>query len=228
MLSLSGLLALASPAAAQVSGSLAVQSNYVVRGYSISAGKPAAVLGLSYDDPSGAYANASVIGALDNGDNPVLQGAIGNVGYAWRLAPRLSLDAGVVRTQYFRLFGVENHVGYTEGYVGGAFHNLSAHIFYSPDYLRSGARTVYGEIEGSTETWAQIRLAAHVGYLDYISFPAGAPARADQCDWRLSAARFIAPFDLHLAVSGGGPGADYYLHYPHGRTTLTAGLSWAF
>jgi uncharacterized protein (TIGR02001 family) len=200
----------------------------VVRGYSISANKPVGILNLSYDDPSGVYANGSVIGALDGGDSAVLQGLVGNVGYAYRVAPRLSVDAGVVRTQYYRLYGMSDHVGYTEGYVGGAFHNLSAHLYYSPDYFRSGTRTLYGEVEGSIETWAQIRLAAHLGYLDRLAQPAGTTSHNNQYDWRLSASRLFAPVNLHLSVSGGGPGADYYLRAAHSRTALIAGLSWAF
>src|SRR5579863_229225 len=62
----------AASAAAQVSGSVSVMSEYIVRGYSVSAGKPAASLNLSYDDPSGLYLNGSLIGALDTQNKPAL------------------------------------------------------------------------------------------------------------------------------------------------------------
>ncbi len=211
-----------------MAGSVAVQNDYVVRGYSVSAGKPAAILNLSYDDPSGFYANGSAIGDLDSGGDPVFQGVIGDLGYARRLTSRLSVDVGVVRTQYYQLYGAKTDSGYTEAYVGAVTHGVAARIYYSPDYFRTGVHTVYGELEGSREIWAKVRLGVHLGYLDYVSHPAGAGDRTGQYDWRLSASRLFAPIDLHLALSGGGPGEDYYLHEPHSKTTVIAGLSWAF
>ena len=211
-----------------MAGSVAVQSDYVVRGYSISAGKPAAILNLSYDDPSGVYLNGSAIGDLDGGGDPVFQGVIGDLGYARRLTTSLSVDVGVQRTQYYQLYGMKADTGYTEGYAGVMAHGLAARIYYSPDYFRTGVHAVYGEVEGSREIWAKVRLAAHVGYLDYVGGPAGAPARTDQYDWRISAARVFSPVDLHVALTGGGPGPDYYLHQPHDKTRVTVGLSCAF
>ena len=214
-----------------MAGSVAVQSDYVVRGYSISADKPAAILNLSYDDPSGFYANGSAIGDLDSGGNPTFQGLIGDIGYARRLTSRLSVDMGLMRTQYYQLYGAKADVGYTEGYVGVTTHGLAARLYYSPDYYQSGVQTLYGELEGSREVWAKVRLGAHLGYLDYLSRPAdatGAAARRNQYDWRLSASRLFAPIDLHLALTGGGPGSDFYLYQRHDKTAVTVGLSWAF
>ena len=216
---------------AQVAGSVSVQSDYVVRGYSISADKPAAILNLSYDDPSGVYANGSAIGDLDGNGSPAFQGLIGDIGYARRLTSRVSVDVGLMRTQYYQFYGAKSDVGYTEGYAGVIAHGLAARVYYSPDYYRPGVQAVYGELEGSREVWAKIHLGVHVGYLDYLSRPAdaaGPAARRNQYDWRLSASRLFAPVDLPLAVTGGGPGSDYYLSERHDKTAVTVGLSWAF
>lgn len=221
------ICAVASPATAQLSGSVVLQSDYVVRGYSISAGKPAASLNLSYDDPSGVYVNGSAIEAQSYDDSAVLQGLIGNVGYARRLAPQLSVDVGVVRTQYYRLYGYKGDYAYDEAYVGLSGHGLSAHLYVSPDYLHRGTDTLYSEVEGARPVWAGVRLGAHLGYFAYLSAPAGA-ARQNQYDWRLFAARRFAPFDLSLAVSGGGPGEDRYLGGAHDKTRIIGTLSWAF
>ena len=220
-------MTVAFPAAAQLSGSVAVQSDYVVRGYSVTAGKPAALLNLSYDDPSGVYVNGSAIEALSYDNSAILEGLISNIGYARRLTPQLSIDTGVVRTQYYRLYGFKGDYAYDEAYVGLAGHGLSAHLYVSPDYLRHGTDTLYSEVEGVRPVWAGVRLGAHLGYFAYLNSPGGAP-RQNQYDWRLFAARRFAPFDLSLAVSGGGPGQDHYLGGAHDKTRVIGTLSWAF
>ena len=53
----------ATPAMAQPGLVASLTSDYLYRGYSLSAGRPALVATLSYDHPLGAYASASVVAA---------------------------------------------------------------------------------------------------------------------------------------------------------------------
>jgi uncharacterized protein (TIGR02001 family) len=216
------------PAAAQIVGSLAVQNDYRVRGYTISGNKPAAIFGLSYDHPSGLYLNGSTIGALDHDNDPALLGAIGNIGYATRIGPGISIDAGYTRTQYTHYVGATHgNAHYDEIYAGISAHGLSAHVYVSPDYYRRDVSTIYGELDGAMKPIGEWRLTGHIGVLGYLTQPQYLSFHA-QYDWRIGIARPIRHFDLHVALTDGGPGTDDYHSRTHGRTALIGGVSWSF
>lgn len=219
---------LAQPAPAQIAGSLALQSDYRVRGDTISGNRPAAILDLSYDDPSGLYLGASVIGALDRGNDPALLGAIGNVGYAARIGPGLSVDAGYTRTQYAHYVGAAHgYAHYDELYAGITAHGLSAHVHVSPDYLRRDVSTVYGELDGALQPIDGWRLTGHIGVLGYLAQPRALSLHT-RYDWRIGVARPIGRIDLHVALTGGGPDDGCCRTHSYGRTALIGGASIAF
>jgi uncharacterized protein (TIGR02001 family) len=214
-----------------VSGSATVQSDYRFRGYSLSGGEPAASVSLSYDHRSGAYANLTVIGAIDEDDDPALLGAIGNLGYARRVSPRVSVEAGVIRADYRRRFG-RGSSGFTEFYAGASTRGLSARIYFSPDYYRHNVSTLYGEVEGSISPGARFQLSGHVGVLAYVETPTWSPDRPARYDWRVTLSRPVGPFDLHASVSDAGPDARYTGYYgglrQRSRPAVVVGASWAF
>jgi len=224
-----GLMALvaATPGYAQVSGDITLQSDYRLRGHSISSGDPVAMLDLSYDHPSGLYLNGSVIGVLREGDAALLE-TVGGIGYAKRLTPTLSLDGGFSRTEYRDAYGLDYPVDYNEVYVGLYGRNVSGHLYYSPDYYYRGVRTLYGELETSKELTNKLRLSAHGGVLDYVDMPAGWPRPKTQYDWRLAASRQLGPVDFRAALTGGGPGPDYYEYRAHKRTAVVVSATWTF
>jgi uncharacterized protein (TIGR02001 family) len=229
---LSALAWLAAGAAnGQVAGSLAVQNDYEFRGYSLSDHRPVLMLDLSTEQPVGVYANGSAIGALGAHDEAYWLGWIANAGYARRVVPQVSLDAGVTHFEYREPDARYGSVHYTEAYVGLLTRHLSTHLYYSPDYFTRGASTVYGEVNGGVTAPAQLRLNAHVGYLDYLTqpYPSWRPRMPNQFDWRVGVARRLGPIDLHAAVSGGI--ADYTPQGPQQLrigTALVAGASWSF
>ncbi|HEU4962047.1 MAG TPA: TorF family putative porin [Sphingomonas sp.] len=225
----------ATPAAAQVTGSLGVQNTYRLRGYSVSGGHPVATLNLYYDHPSGIYVNLSGLGELDHGATPEALGYIANVGYARRIGPQLSIDGGAVRTQ-FSHYAVGRNAGahYTDFYVGIAGRGLSSHLHYSPDYYRHGASTLYGEIDGALAPAENWQLTGHVGLLGYLDYPASAPgyraSRQLRYDWRAGIARQLGAFLIHADLSGGGPRGEAAYYRPTARqgTALTIGVTWVF
>ena len=222
------LLATASsPAAAQVAGKLSLQSGYEVRGYSVSRGRPVGVLDFSYDDSSGFYLSQSTFGALPDHDDPGLLGLIGDAGYARRLNSQLSIDGGIDHSEYIYAGSQHLHFGYTEIYAGLSLPHLSAHLSYSPAYFRSGAKTLYGEVEGNMGAFAGVRLNAHLGFLGYLAQPNSGGARG-QYDWRFGASRQFGAFDLRAAVSGGGPDPDPYVQPRHSKTAITVGAGYSF
>lgn len=227
-----GLAAVARPAHAQVSASVGVETDYRLRGYSISAGRPVASATVSYDHPSGFYASLSADEVFSR-DGPRFLGVNGSVGYATRIAPAVSLDAGVHRIQYRAPYAGGRETRYTEGYVGLSAHGVTARVFYSPDYLAADASTLYGELDGGFEPAPDWRLSAHVGTLVYLDTGAGyyrgfPISDAQRYDWRVGVSRRLGRVELHAALSGGGPGKEYYGGSAHERTALTAGASLSF
>lgn len=190
----------ATPTYAQVAVEAALQTDYRVRGYSVSDGEPAASLSVSYDDVSGAYLGGAVIGTVRHGE-PALLGVQGSAGYAIRLSPTLSIDGGIAKTQYFQGYGTSRDYDYTELYVGMALPSVSARLSYSPDYYRNEAQTLYAEADGGFEPAPLWFISAHTGLLTYLDTPpAYLPKRI--YDWRVGASRQFGPYGLHLDLSG--------------------------
>jgi uncharacterized protein (TIGR02001 family) len=204
-----------------------LQSDYIFRGYSLSARKPAIIADLSYDHPLGVYFNGSAIADQGYDYQPAMLGTIVNLGYARRLSAALSLDAGLSHLDLYQRYGVHDRLGYTEGYVGLSASSVSARLSYSPDYFKTGAQTLYGEVDWASRPVAEFRFNAHLGWLDYLALPTGYRRRS-QYDWRLGVSRPAGPFDLHLALTGGGPGQDFYDLRPHDKTALSGGVSWSY
>ena len=209
---------------------VALQSDYRVRGFSISDERPVAAVTISYDDPSGLYAGATGVGAIRHGE-PEIVSLQGNVGYARRVSPDVSLDAGLSRFEYFSSYGSARDYHYTEAYVGVATHNIAARVRYSPDYISPGTETIYVELDGGAEIAQNWWVSAHVGALQYLEEPPGdRPQR--RYDWRLGLTRRIGAYGVHLDLLGRvarttplPPGASR----PGGsRTALVASLTRAF
>lgn len=214
------------PAAAQVVGSISLESDQRLRGYSMSEGRPTATVDLGYDHSSGGYLNGSAT-VVFTPDDPAMLGYQLNAGYAARLSSGLTIDAGVVHSRYLEHFRGRPATHYSEAYVGLAMRNFVSRVYFSPDYLAPGKSTVYGEIEGTIRPAPDWRVSAKVGGLIYLS----APPRYYQSthyDWRLSAGRRLGKLDLHLAVSGGGRDKDYYRGRARGGTAVTGGATFTF
>ena len=217
----------AEPAAAQVSVEAALQTDYRLRGYSVSDGNPAASVAVGYDDPSGIYLSGVASGTIRDGD-PELLGLEANVGYATRVTPTLSLEGGLSRVQYFSGYGTSRNYDYTEVYVGLAIPSVAARVRYSPDYFRNDTPTLYVEVDAGIEPAPDWFLSAHVGALSYLDTPPfGLPER--RYDWRLGASRLFGRYGVHLELSGRiqDRSGHYYAPYygaPRAGTNGTAAV----
>jgi uncharacterized protein (TIGR02001 family) len=162
-------------AAAQMSGSGTVVSDYRYRGISLSDHGPAAQAGVAYDAPSGWYAGAFVstvkfnIYQVEHGVQ-----AIGFAGYAWRMPSGLTFDAGA---NYVAVTAPPRY-DYPELHVGFTFRDVSGRLYYSPRYFGQDSRAVYGELNATPPLLEHLRLLAHVGALSSAAnsrygYPAG-------------------------------------------------------
>ena len=216
---------MAAPAWGQVAIEVALQSDYRVRGSSVSDREPVAAITLGYDDPSGFYAGGTAVGAVRHGQ-PGVVSLQGNIGYAKRISPDISLDAGLSRFEYFSSYGSTWDYHYTEVFLGVAIRNLAARIRYAPDYIRPGAETIYAEIDGGAEIAPNWLVSAHMGALQYLEErPGYLPQR--RYDWRLGLTRRVGDYGLHLDLSGRLGRTNPSI--PAGdRTALVASLTRAF
>lgn len=215
----------ASPAAAQLAGSVALDSDYRLRGYSLTNDHAAASANITFDHSSGLYFSLAGIAEL-GGDRRFL-GAIANAGFARRVATRVTLDAGVLRYQIGSAESDKPGFKYTEFYGGGSVGPVTGRLYYSPHYRAGGLPTLYGELDAGFEPADNWRLSGHVGVLTYLDgnylYRAGRTHR----DWRVSLARQFGRVEVHSALSGGGP-STYQGYQLHKKAALTAGASLSF
>lgn len=191
----------------------------------MSEGHPVAILGLSYDHSSGAYAAASgtaVIGR-DDGVEPLSLQL--NAGYAKALPSSIVLDVGVTHSTYSR-YASRASSDYTEIYAGVSRKAVSARVSYAPHYFIDGYRTLYGELDAHFSPMSKLTLSAHVGMLLPLAHPEEFEKPRTQHDWRIGASRQTGRVSLHAFLTGGGPGRDYYRDHYHNRTRLVLGLSY--
>jgi uncharacterized protein (TIGR02001 family) len=146
---------------AQLSGSAGILSNYMYRGISFSAEKPAARLALNYDAPNGWYAGGQVVSGQLSVETHRSAQWLGYAGYAQRLASGLSWEAGATA---YAFSGVSNW-NFREVYVGLGSEKISARLHYAPDYLGFGERTLYAELNGGMPLTQRLNFFWHAGYL---------------------------------------------------------------
>jgi uncharacterized protein (TIGR02001 family) len=197
-------LAFATPALAQVSGSLLVASDGRFRGRSISQGRPIATLDLAYDAASGAYAGLAGTGAA-TAEGPRGLALQAYAGFARRLAQGPSLDLGVSHIEYSDYYSPAGRTHLDEAYVGLIGRRLSGRLSYSPDYFGLGAPSLYGELEGALPAASNLRLSLHAGVLQFLGAPRFAQIRRLQHDWRVGVATSVRSAELELAWSESGP-----------------------
>ncbi len=191
---------------AQFSVSGYVDSDYRFRGLSLSNGRPVLGLGFAYDHPSGAYAGATALGQ-DTADHGLrMLGYMEYGGYAFRLnATGPSLDVGVDNETFSEyVAGRAYPVAYSEVYAGASFAGLSSHVYYSPNYFRSGASIVYASLEAAYRPKDDWSLTAHGGVATPIGPYVGINGR-ERYDLRLGVFRKFRNIEAHVAWTGYWP-----------------------
>lgn len=213
------------PAAAQLSGVIAVDSDFRLRGQSLSAGRPVATATAGFDDESGVYATGSATLVLTRNSGPRFLGYQVGAGVAKRLGRRWTVDVGVAHNEFRPAYYGAYPYTYSEVYAGAMRSPFSAYVFVSPNYFRSDFWTVYGQIEASVSPAKNWHVTAHLGSLNHIDTPEYAVVRRTLYDWRLGVAREFGNVEIHGALTGGGPGRLYYYGSSHSRTAVVAGAS---
>jgi uncharacterized protein (TIGR02001 family) len=200
-----------------------IQSDYRYRGISLSGRRPVATFDLAYDHPSGFYAGGSVVGQSEDGGVNTL-GFIEYAGFVTRRFGRVAWDVGVNNQNLSYYYERRIPLNYSEVYVGVIGDHLSAHLHYSPNYIRPGNDTLYAEIDGSMKPAQDWRLFAHVGTTAPVG--SGPANRRQRYDVRAGVARQFSRLELQASVTGTTPAPPAAT--PPERGALILGASWFF
>ncbi|HEX8407010.1 MAG TPA: TorF family putative porin [Duganella sp.] len=225
-----GLVCLAAlaptPARAQadISGSVALQSEYRYRGQNPGKGGAVPQVTINVDGVSGwylgAFASAMTIGDLEGYK---LQGY---AGYAQRMRSGGSWEAGCSRITYTQAHNTD----FSECYAGMSFERGSTRIYYSPKYLGFPARTVYAEVSAFYPVHPRFNLIAHAGVLYNLSggYWAGIPT-SSRIDARLGIGVPFGNWTVQIAREYLQDDGRRYISYPvHPPKSWSFGLTYAF
>ena len=202
LLCLLTLLLVRGVAVAEVSGHVALLSDYRYRGESLTNGRPALQAALNYDHSSGLF-----LGALASTVriDPAVSGLGAQLyaGYARSFSERATWEIGVV-TYFFPSTPAEQGYDYTEAYVGASYDTVNARLYYSEDYFGNGGRAVYLETNASRPLNERVALTGHLGYLDHRHTRqpwAGGQDHA-RLDFKAGIAIDITGFTLEISIVG--------------------------
>lgn len=216
-------LAVPAQAEAQVSGSIALASNEMFRGESVSGNDPALSLALSLDHESGLFAGASASVAAGSAD-PRLTYASQYAGYAIR-SGAFSIETGVIHRSYDRVVDLDYRKDFFEFYAGVTRNSIKARLFVSPDYRRNSRASYYGEINARLVSIGNWALDGHAGVsLIPDDSQSGQGSWQTYRDWRLQVSRPVGK----LFLSAGVAGTNYPVYSASGRARVFASASMAF
>jgi uncharacterized protein (TIGR02001 family) len=197
---------IAGPARAQLSVTASLDSDYRLRGYSLTQKRPALSANLGYDAASGLYLGASGVAADTAGSGVKALGYIAYGGYARRFGSGRSLDIGLSRTRLNAYeHATHSPLRYTEVYAGASTAHFSLRAQYSPHYIRDGAKALYVDLGAGAQPAEHWRVSAHAGLLRYLDRPRAWPDRTTRYDLRAVVARVFDHGDLHLTWTFHGP-----------------------
>jgi uncharacterized protein (TIGR02001 family) len=223
LLPILGALAAANGAWAQVSGSVALVSDYRYRGVSESGERPALQASLAYDAPSGWYAGAFVSTMARGEEAGTGLRALSYLGYARSLREGYAWDAGFTYSADLGRTGYD----YPEVHLGLTGERFSARLSWAEDYFGQSHRAVYGELELWQPLAEGLRLLGHLGLLRLT--PGSAGADRARADLRAGIAMDLGPYALALSwVGRDGPPLTYPAGDPGGQSALVLSLSRPF
>lgn len=207
-----------------ISGSVALQSEYRYRGQNPGKGNAVPQVTLNIDGVAGWYlggfASAMTIGDLEGYK---LQGY---AGYARRLQSGASWEVGCSRITYTQAHPND----FSECYAGMSFERGSTRIYYSPKYLGFSAKTVYAEVSAFYPVHPRFNLIAHAGVLYNLSdgYWPGIPT-SSRVDARIGVGIPFGNWTVQIAREYVQDDGRRYMSYPvHPPKSWSLGLTYAF
>lgn len=232
-------------ALAQASFVLSADTDYQLRGVSLTGGRGVVRAGISYDHPSGAYGGASVIAGPRSDGVSGPRGGLAYAGYARRFGSRLTADFGVTTTRIegehriqlppnttgayptVTRYTVRYRANYTEVYAGLLHDNVSVHAYLSPNYLRPGQASGYVDVNAAIHPAPRLRLFGHAGVLVPLDRRAAGRLRS-RADLRIGLAVELEHAEIQVAWTALSRRAAYPPGYPDDGDSVVASASLFF
>ena len=192
------------PAKAQVSAGLAVTTDYRVRGVSLSDRRPAMTLSLSDDFANGVYAGAVAVAQDAPPSHMRFLGHQEYLGYARRMDDGLTWEVGADNQHYVGYGPTPLRLNYTEAYAGLSGRNLSARLYYSPNYNGSDHHIAYFETNAVVRPADGWRITGHAGVFQPLNdWPF--VKRRPRYDGRIEVIRTFGRAEVSLGWAGATP-----------------------
>jgi hypothetical protein len=150
------------------------------------------------------------------------------VGYARRFGTGASWDVGASNSVVADYAGGARRIDYSEVYAGVSMKGLSAHLYYSPSWLGTGAQTLYAEVNGAVSPARDWRLFAHAGVLASLGGANVVNSGYTRYDARAGVARDFGALELSLSATTTTPGVEFPEGHAQSRTALVLGAANAF
>jgi uncharacterized protein (TIGR02001 family) len=188
-------LAAAPALAAGLTGNAAVTTNYMWRGISQSADKPAVQAGLDYDFGNG-FAVGTWASSIDFGNSTPMEWDIYG-SYSGAITDQLGYTAGVIGYVYPDTPHSAGNYNFYEIYGGLSYDfkvaKLTGKIYYSPDFGNGSYTSLYytGGVSVPLVDW--LSATANIGYSDFSSAPAGVK---NYTDWNIGLAATYDKYTL--------------------------------
>jgi uncharacterized protein (TIGR02001 family) len=147
----------------ELSGNVALTTDYRFRGVSLSNRLPAAQAGVDFDHSTGLFAGAFASTVRTGSPDTHLIAQLYG-GYAREVGEGLSAEVGAVRYVYWH--DLEHGEGdYTEGFAGLSSARGGVRLYGTNSYFGSGAPAAYLEGSASRELSTHVHATLHVGVL---------------------------------------------------------------
>ncbi len=172
--------------------------------------------------------SVSGIGVLTRHDGGKAAGYQAYLGYARRFDADASWEVGVSHTDAQEYYRPRYRVRYTEVYAGVTTRKLSAHVYYSPNYLGEDVRTFYGSLDWSTTPAPEWRAFAHAGMLIPVARKPTSEIHRAQYDISAGVARRFGDVEMQLSVGHFGPDVDLVAGQAQDGTSVVLGLTHYF
>jgi uncharacterized protein (TIGR02001 family) len=170
-------------AESELSGNVALATDYVWRGVSQTDSDPAIQGGFDFSHSSGFY--LGVWGSnVDFGDDANIEIDLYG-GWATEFDSGLSLDVGIIHYDY----PSESDLNFEEGYLGIGYGFLSAMVSHDFDNDNT-----YWDLGADFQLPGEVGLGLHAGYYDFDD-------GSEYTDWKLAVSKTFGGIDFELAYT---------------------------
>lgn len=213
------------PAQAEISSEVKLQTDDRFRGRSLSDGRPVIDGDISIDLASGIYAGGSVAFILTGKDRAGLQGVDAYLGYAALINEEVTVDLGIAGYRFTQRYSGNNADQYAEIYAGLSADGFAAYVHYTPNYFDKSVPVIYADLNFARAIDDHLTVKAHAGLLAQTSGPARLGRKSARYDTRLSISRPVLGFQAEFAWTYAGRNDGYFAGPWNGNSAIIFSIS---